>query len=152
FDLDRFVEMRLQGLAHETIEPNDAGIEIAGLRRVEAHQDAAAARGGGTHDGVGAKPRLLHQRAVEPGHQKRAVAEIVGQVIDAGMDVNASAMRVVPVMMRAIVHCYRGSLPYCSRSRSSLFSASRSVTRNIVALSVSARCVIQLPCGRLKIS
>src|SRR5262245_38661684 len=46
--------------------------------------------------------------------------------------------------------CYR--LPYCSLSRSRRRSVSRSVTTNSVALSLFARCVIQFPCGRLKIS
>jgi len=104
-DLDRFIEMRLDGLAHKTIEPDDAGAAVGVLRRVEPHQDAAAALGGDPHDRVGGDAELRHQGAVEADHEPRAVAELVGQVVHAGMNVSTSAVGVGAVIgMRAVVH------------------------------------------------
>jgi len=83
-DLDRFVEMRLERLPHQSIEPDDAAVEIVRLRRFEPHQDAAATLGRNPHDGVGADAQLLHQGAIEADHQPRAVAELIGEMIHAG--------------------------------------------------------------------
>src|SRR5207237_3679812 len=45
-DLDRFIEVSLERLAHETVEANDSGVAIALDGRIKARQDAAAAFGG----------------------------------------------------------------------------------------------------------
>jgi hypothetical protein len=44
-DVDGFVEMGLERLAHKTIEPHRAGAAVGIQRRIEPHQDAAAAVG-----------------------------------------------------------------------------------------------------------
>ena len=76
-------------------------------RRIEPRQDAAPALGRDPHDRVGRDAELLHQRGVEPDRQPRAVAEFVGEMIDAGVDVRAPAMCVaVVVMMRTVVHVF----------------------------------------------
>src|SRR5262249_35012407 len=78
-----------------------AGIGLE--RRIEPRQNAAPTLGRDPHDCIGGNAELCHQRAVEPDRQARAVAELVGEMIDAGMDVRAPAVA-VRVVMRAIVH------------------------------------------------
>src|ERR1043166_9380597 len=151
FDFDLFVEMGLERLTHETGEPHDAGALIRVERRIEASQNAPPAFGRNPHDGVRGDAELAHHRAIETDREPRAVAEFVREMIHAGVDVGPRAVPVV--VMRGVVHSgQRGSLPYCSLSRSSRLSVSRSDTTKIVALSLVARWVIQLPCGRLKMS
>ena len=86
-DLDRFVEMRLERLAHEAVEPHHAGREIARQRFVEPRQDAAPALGRDAHDGADGGAELLHQRGVEADREPRRVGEFVCEVVDAGVDV-----------------------------------------------------------------
>ncbi len=66
--------MGLERLAHEPVEPHDAGSEIRVERRIEPRQDAAAAFGGDAHDRIGGDPELAHENAVEANAQARAGA------------------------------------------------------------------------------
>ena len=91
-DLDRFIEMRLEGLAHEPVEPHDAGAGIGLERRIEPRQHAAAAFGGEAHHRVGRDPELAHQDAVQPDAEPGAGARRTGQMVDARMHMHAPAM------------------------------------------------------------
>ena len=88
-DVDGLVEMRLERLPHEAVEPHDAGAAVGVQRRIEPHQDAAAAVGRDPHDGVGGDAQRLHQRAVEADREPRALAGVAGEMIDAGVDMDA---------------------------------------------------------------
>src|SRR5262249_26306581 len=90
--------------AHEAVEPDHTGAAIILERRIEPRQDAAAALGRDPHDRVGGDAELSHQRAVEPDRKPRAVAKLVGEMIDAGMDVRAPAVGMRVMMMRTVVH------------------------------------------------
>ena len=91
-DLDRFIEMRLEGLAHEAIEPHDAGPGVALERRIEPRQHAAAALGGEAHHRVGRDPELSHQDAVEPNAEPGAGAGRTRQMVHARMHMRPPAM------------------------------------------------------------
>ena len=96
--------MRLERLPHEAVEPHDAGAAVGIERRIEPRQDAAAAVGRDAHDGVGGDAERLHQRAVEADRQPRALAGLAREMIDAGVDMDATAVAVRAVLVRAIVH------------------------------------------------
>ena len=105
FDLDRFVEMRLEGLAHEPVEPHDPGPGIRVERRIEPRRDAAPALGRDPHDGIGRDSKLLHQGAVEPNAQARAGADRAGQMIYAGMHMRTPAVGVgIGMRIGDVVH------------------------------------------------
>jgi hypothetical protein len=101
-DVDGFVEVGLERLPHEAVEPYGAGAAVGIHRRIEPHQDAAAAVGREAHDGVGGGAQRLHQRAVEADREPRALAGVAGEMIDAGVDMDATA--VGAVLVRALVH------------------------------------------------
>ena len=103
-DVDGFVEVRLERLPHKAIEPHGAGAAVGVQRRIEPHQDAAAAVGRQAHDRVGGDAQRLHQRAVEADREPRALAGVAREMIDAGVDMDARAVAVGAVLVRALVH------------------------------------------------
>ena len=156
-DLDRLVEMRLEGLAHEAVEPHGAGVEVAVERRLEPRQDAAAALGGDAHDGANLGCELLHQRGVELDRQPCAVAVFVGEMIDAGVDVVAPAVRVGTVLVVDVIHScqrlYSGASSSCSKPepRSTNVHSNQfgSVATNRTSLSGSVlKCCTMMPFAR----
>src|SRR5215813_9604718 len=83
-----------------------------------------------------------------PSASMHLARSLVGTAYDRLCRMDRPCHRLCPPYKRAL--CYW--LPYCSLRRSRRRSVSRSVTTNSVAFSPLARCVIQLPCGRLKMS
>src|SRR3954468_484435 len=109
--------MCLERLAHEAIEADHAGCGVVLKGWIEPRQNAAPAFGRDSHDRVGLDAELLHQRTVEPDRQPRAVAELVGEMIDAGVPVGAAAVRAAGAMLiRTLVHCFFSSFRFAIRS------------------------------------
>ena len=86
-DLDGFVEMRLQRLPHEAVEPHDAGAAVGIERRIEPRQDAAAAVGRDAHDARRRRRRASPSARASSRIASRALLpSLVREMIDAGMD------------------------------------------------------------------
>ncbi len=103
-DLHLLVEMRLQRLPYKAVEPHRAGAAVGLERRIEPRQHAAPAVGRDPHNGVDCDAERLHQRAVEANGEPDALAEIVGEMVDGGVNMDAPAVGMGAVLVGAIVH------------------------------------------------
>ena len=120
-DVDGFVEVRLERLPHEAIEPYGAGAAVGLHGRIEPHQHAAAAVGRQADDRVGGDAQRRHQGGVQADRQPRALPGITGEMIDGGVNVEATAVAVSAVLVRAVVHWSSAGIPAhppVARSRS----------------------------------